>query len=264
MRVVLSVRASSEGCDAVLRVQVSDSGVGIKPQNLKRLFHEVVQFDAAKLQDGGGSGLGLTITKAIMDAHGGSVGATSTYGIGSNFYADIAITGKASLCQADSSSTFERSRSGLMYSRSSFDLESFSTLQGRNGDRLGRILLVDDSMLSLKMMKKLMVSCAHVVSVANDGPEAYNMVRSTDEHGEVSIDMVITDYHMPNMNGVELATALRSSGYTGFIVLLTGEECADVSADFLGAGGNHICQKPLQLRSIAQLLAAYSNHYSKK
>eukprot|EP01039_Chlorochromonas_danica_P011029 gene11029-12279_t len=75
-----------------VRVEVSDTGPGIAPENVQKLFGQYVQFDANKLQKGGGSGLGLWLSKAIVEAHGGRVGARSAgLGKGSTFYFELPI-----------------------------------------------------------------------------------------------------------------------------------------------------------------------------
>jgi len=75
---VSAVSAAASGCDAPLKegrlvVEVVDTGAGISPENQKKLFKEIVQFNPEKLQAGGGSGLGLWITKGIVDMHGGAI-----------------------------------------------------------------------------------------------------------------------------------------------------------------------------------------------
>eukprot|EP01039_Chlorochromonas_danica_P011027 gene11027-12277_t len=75
-----------------VRVEVSDTGPGIAPENVQKLFGQYVQFDANKLQKGGGSGLGLWLSKAIVEAHGGRVGARSAgLGKGSTFYFELPV-----------------------------------------------------------------------------------------------------------------------------------------------------------------------------
>ena len=71
----VTVTVRTEGCS--LRVEVKDSGAGISSENIRRLFVEVVQFNANTLQGGGGTGLGLWICKKIIDMHGGVIGASS-------------------------------------------------------------------------------------------------------------------------------------------------------------------------------------------
>jgi hypothetical protein len=86
-----------------LRIDVTDTGAGISPQNIKKLFGQYVQFHAAELQKGGGSGLGLWIAKNIVDLHGGRIGATSEgEGKGTTFYVilplypSVAVAGRQS------------------------------------------------------------------------------------------------------------------------------------------------------------------------
>ena len=86
----VTVTVRTEGCS--LRVEVEDSGAGISSENIRRLFVEVVQFNANTLQGGGGTGLGLWICKKIIDMHGGVIGASSEgEGKGSVFFFAIPL-----------------------------------------------------------------------------------------------------------------------------------------------------------------------------
>jgi len=69
------------------RVEVEDSGIGIKPEDMGRLFIEFQQLDSSSSKRYPGTGLGLALTKRIVEAHGGSVGVSSTFGQGSTFWA---------------------------------------------------------------------------------------------------------------------------------------------------------------------------------
>ncbi|MDP9098573.1 MAG: GAF domain-containing sensor histidine kinase [Verrucomicrobiota bacterium] len=82
------VRVAAAGGDGTVRFSVIDSGPGISPENLERIFDRFWQADSA---DRRGAGLGLAIVKAIVTAHGGTIGVNSTVGVGSNFYFDLPV-----------------------------------------------------------------------------------------------------------------------------------------------------------------------------
>src|SRR5262249_13812895 len=82
----IAIRVRAGGADRC-RLEVEDSGIGIAPEAIGRLFVEFEQLEAGAAQDPGGTGLGLVLTKRIVEAQGGAVGVTSTLGRGSVFFA---------------------------------------------------------------------------------------------------------------------------------------------------------------------------------
>jgi CheY-like chemotaxis protein len=267
VRMKLSVQSTVFGGDGALRVEVMDSGVGIKPDNVARLFREVIQFDAALLQNGGGSGLGLTITKAIMEAHGGKIGVSSVYHQGSCFFADIAICERAVRRES-----FTRSALASLLTRAaSFGLPNASGVEAdtaANGStstgpraigtkRVGRLLIVDDTNTHVTEMKKLFSSFADEILSAEDGLAAAEQVKASLAEGGRPIDMVVTDYHMPRMDGMELAAHARGIGYKGFLVMLS-TDCTTsgnkLKTHFLCCGGDEMASHPLTLQSVQKIL----------
>jgi len=82
----IAIRVLPEGVDE-FRIEVQDNGIGIRPEDMGRLFVEFQQLDASSTKQYPGTGLGLALTKRIVEAQGGRVGAQSTYGVGSVFHA---------------------------------------------------------------------------------------------------------------------------------------------------------------------------------
>lgn len=272
----------------VFRFEVMDSGVGISASNLPRIFREVVQFDAAKLQNGGGSGLGLTITKAIVEAHGGTVDVLSCLGEGSTFSLELDTDSdlQAFLCShlgdfgglveeriCDEWSDCSGPPSNTPYAsplypaavmgRPPAQLMSRTLSQSSSGHtksdpdhrndhpflnkvaKIGVTLLVDDSVMSMKMMKRMCTPFADEIIMAENGQEAAEIVESSLRDDGRPIDVVLTDCHMPILNGIDMTARIRAAGYRGFVAMVSGDSDDVLMSSFHASGGNTILTKPI-------------------
>ena len=198
--------------EARLLVEVRDSGVGISAENQRRLFNDVVQFHAKAHQGGGGSGLGLWISKKIVDMHGGSIGVRSEgESRGSTFYFTLPIV---PVCDEFESHPATRGPSEPLTSdlgeiKSDLILDplfpsfkhplglppkaqispevdapkALNTTAGKGGTEAGlvnmKVLVVDDSALNRKMMVNRLERLGCSTFVADDGDTAVALVQQT-------------------------------------------------------------------------------------
>lgn len=185
-----------------LEISVRDSGVGISLENQGRLFGEVIQFHAKAHQGGGGSGLGLWISKKIMDMHGGSIsvhsegeGKGSVFSISlpmrQNENANIPVHNLRAVEEVPSRrrqlSVFRKTESGLV--------RNFSC-KGRGGQLASlpplRILVVDDSALNRKMLTRGFSKEGYSVVEADDGDTAIEVVSKELRQGR-PFDLITMD-----------------------------------------------------------------------
>jgi CheY-like chemotaxis protein len=131
---------------------------------------------------------------------------------------------------------------------------------------LKRVMVVDDSLLNLKMMKKLLRHFVAEIIVAENGVQAVELLAPTllggaDQH----VDMVLTDYQMPLMDGLQLTSHLRTAGYSGFIALITGMETdeSDLMTNFHHNGGDLVLLKPIRMGDITRLMLSCTDAASK-
>lgn len=161
-----------------IRLEVVDSGVGLTKENQARLFNEIIQFNAAAQQRGGGSGLGLWLAKSLVKINGGCIGVHSDGpGMGSTFFVEFPVFDTITQTAVK------------LHLKSSYEIDFDETL-------FGRVLLVDDSTLSRKMVARLLRSNFKDVVEANDGLEAinmYNLSVATNNPFEV----ILMDNQMP-------------------------------------------------------------------
>ena len=237
-----------------LVVVVTDTGVGISSENQCRLFQEIVQFNPEKLQAGGGSGLGLWITKGIMDLHDGRISVQSEgEGLGTTFTIEMPMSRWPEIdpldfsAQSPSSNLYsqsvsiKRTRSGSDPSDPGppgllFKYESNPSLLRPAAEREKssstehgvplELLVVDDSRLNRKMLLKCLRAEEHQCYEAGDGLEAIDMVKKrldlfNRREGKL-FDAILMDFVMPNMDGPTATKEIRALGYTGLIFGVTG------------------------------------------
>eukprot|EP01038_Epipyxis_sp_PR26KG_P011756 gene11756-15730_t len=258
----------------VVRVQVRDFGHGLTKENVSLLFGQYVQFDANKLQGGNGSGLGLWISKSIVQFHGGKIGADSAgIGHGCVFYFELPIIKgvQSKLVCADmyqSGQNRSRDESDMVESdeilikNSSFNIagnELTSNERTRSIDTLVlsqstdssdhvklNVMLIDDSSLSRKMVDKALAStcsCSH----ASGGLEAIELFRQNVANNSKKYDIMMVDFYMPDMTGAETIKVIRSMGYKGLVIGVTGTVNPADTDLLIANGANFILSKPLNL-----------------
>ena len=179
--------------DAVmLRCEVMDTGIGIAPERLQRVFDEFTQADSDHTRKFGGTGLGLTICKRLVEMQGGSISATSDPGRGSSFVFTVpyALTPEFASGSAGVPSRTE-DRSGTS-----------PVLRDLN------ILLVEDNKLNVLVAQEELIDAIPGVriAVANNGKMALDM------HASDRYDLILMDVQMPVMDGYEATRAIRAFG----------------------------------------------------
>jgi PAS domain S-box-containing protein len=182
--VVLSV--SARPLDATTRLQeltfsVRDTGIGIPPDRLGRLFQSFTQVDASTTRRYGGTGLGLAISQRLAELMGGRIGVTSEVGRGSEFSFTIRAAA------ADVPVPRRRDLSGVQ-----------PTLRGK------RVLVVDDNDTNRRILTTHFAAWGMLARATGSPLEALDWIRSGD-----AFDIGILDMHMPEMDGIALARAIR-------------------------------------------------------
>jgi len=277
----------------MLRFEVRDTGTGISKENISKVFKEIIQFSPGKLQNGGGSGLGLWISKNIIDLHGGQVFVSSEgEGLGSTFSFIIPF------CSAPSSSdnaadNSERDGSEDEKERDWIDSvrqesmsrdagysnyvvpvdESVLTIRSNRADARvdevisapssGRvdsthlslhILVVDDSPSTRKMMCRGLKSRGYVnIEEAEHGAEAVKKVESAMTRGN-TFDVILIDYQMPVVDGPTAAQHMRSIRFIGYIVGITGNALPSDTDFFMSQGADIVLTKPVVMDSLQVIL----------
>ena len=223
-----------------LLLTVRDSGAGMTQDQLKKLFGKGVQFNVNELQHGNGSGLGLYISKGIVEQHEGNLFCNSKgLGYGTSFMMRIPIfdfTKQEEERQEAHDANAEDGVGDLGYEDSKL-----------------RILVVDDSISNRKLLCRLLSNKGHVNSQAEDGSVAVEMVMEAERDGK-PFDLVLMDYEMPTMTGPEAARKIRGHGIDVFIVGVTGNLMPEDVNYFHECGAGAILSKPFRMSELDDLI----------
>ena len=175
--------------DETLHVEVVDSGIGISQENQERIFHEAGCF-ITTADHSGGAGLGLWISKKIIDLHGGTIGVSSAGdGMGSTFFFTLPIKeiDRPALINAAEVPPHSREDSGHSARVQPMTFKEPAHLNGR------KVLVVDDSELIRKMLTNRFEKEGCVVHQAEDGDVAVERVRNCATHGIEDYDIITMD-----------------------------------------------------------------------
>ena len=231
--VELRVRVLEQtGASLLLRFEACDSGPGIAPEQLARLFQDFEQGDASITRRHGGTGLGLAITRRLARMMGGEAGADSTLGAGSTFWftarlqrgePTAAVTQPGVYCDAaEAESRLRKAHTGA------------------------RILLAEDNLVNRELALAWLQDLGLVVDTACDGREAVDQAR-----GQL-YDLVLMDMQMPEVDGLEATRAIRKlpGWQTVPIIALTANAFGDSHQACEAAGMNDIITKPVALPAL--------------
>ncbi len=204
-----------------VRLTVRDTGVGMSPELLARLFIPFVTTKGARR----GTGLGLAVVYGIVASHQGFTDVQSEPGKGSTFQIFLPMT--------------ER--------REESPVENAPAPALVHGQ--GKILVVDDEPQVREVISRVLVSCGYTVLTAEDGRDA--LVRFGDGSG---IDLVVLDMVMPEMGGRECLARLRKANAAVRVVIATGYTSDGSAQELLGEGALAIVEKPLDIAAFAGIV----------
>ncbi|TMB87553.1 MAG: response regulator [Chloroflexi bacterium] len=205
--------------DGELIIDVGDTGVGIPPEHHLRIFDEFYQLDSATTRQVEGTGLGLSLTRRLVDLHSGRISLESEPGKGSVFTFRIPLGG----------------------------------IEVVNGHRHNRILLVEDNASNRELAKLVLVGNGFEVDIAVDGDEGLHKARSR------VYDLVLMDVELPGMDGLTLTRMLKADPKTAGvpIVALTANAMKGNEQEALAAGCSGYISKPIEVANFVQRISTY-------
>ncbi len=239
----LAVRLVSqpEPASVQLRFEVRDTGIGMTPEVLGRLFVPFTQADQSTTRRFGGTGLGLSIVKELTDAMAGSVAAESRPGVGSTFSVELPFRVQATRSTPT-------------------DTAAQAPAARPDGGWLAgvRALVVDDNDINLEVAAHLLETEGAVVSTGTNGADALAWLRDPAHR----VDVVLMDVQMPVMDGNETVRRIRSEpALAGLpVVALTAGALQSEREQSLRAGMDDYLTKPLDLRQVVEVVLRLVHH----
>jgi two-component system sensor histidine kinase/response regulator len=231
----LRIRLLEENAAAVLlRIEVQDSGIGITPEDQKRLFTAFEQADGSMTRKYGGTGLGLAISKRLVQMMGGEIGVESLSGQGSTFWFTVRL-GKATQGAVPPAPTFAG------------DTPAVQIMARYAGTR---ILLAEDEPINQEVSRGLLEEVGLAVDLAEDGREALALAQQN------HYALILMDMQMPNLNGVDATRAIRAlPGYAQTPILAMTANAFDEDRQVcLAAGMNDHIGKPVEPERLFETL----------
>lgn len=228
---------------ALLRFEVEDTGIGIAPEIIPRLFSTFEQADNSLTRNYGGTGLGLAITKKLAESMGGQVGVSSTPGKGSTFWFSARLR-KAGSDLPEASET--------MASVPAIE-EQKPAFSGR------RCLLVEDDPVNCEIAESMLTEDGMQIDIAGDGLEAVEMASRN------AYDLILMDLQMPRMDGLEATRRIRKlpEHATTPILALTANAYPETMESCFEAGMNDFMVKPVMPAVLYAKLLKWLERYGR-
>ncbi|MHC9541584.1 MAG: ATP-binding protein [Vulcanimicrobiota bacterium] len=211
---------------ALLRFEVTDTGIGISPQDMQKIFDPFSQAHPSTTRKYGGTGLGLSICRRLAEFMGGKVWSESAEGAGSIFYLKIPFAVNEAAVESPDR------------------VSSSKILPKWDGPPL-RLLIVDDQKINLMIAARLMQKAGHTVVEAQDGLEALQKCE------QEAFDVILMDIEMPGMDGIEAAHAIRErekeTGGHLPIIAMTAHALKEEREETLSRGFDGYITKPVKI-----------------
>ena len=226
-----------------IMIDVSDTGMGIKPEDLDNIFGKYYQADIRKNRNIQGTGLGLAISRNLAILMGGMITVDSVYGEGSTFHIVLCLEIANKYKEiGDETAKQLREKTFVMPIKEEIIAKDKSNM---------KVLVVDDSKVNLLVATGLMKKYNMTVDTALSGKESIEKVKETD------YDIVFMDHMMPEMDGVEAMKNIRELGdkYEKLpIVALTANAINDSKTQLLGEGFDDFLAKPISLVELDRVI----------
>lgn len=228
----------ADEAEQIVHFTVWDTGIGIAPEDMTRLFQPFVQLDSSLARQYAGTGLGLSLVSRMAELHGGGISLESQVGQGSRFTISLPWT--------------RPDRAAASVEESGPEVSLLLAAPIKNGHPY-RILLADDNEDNINLFQACLQATGYQVTVARNGQEAIDRTQ------EDKPDLIVMDIQMPEMDGLEATRRLRADAALAAIPIITVTALA-MPGDrerCLAAGANDYLSKPVRLEKLLKTIKAH-------
>ena len=228
-----------------LKIRVKDTGIGIREEDLEKLYSPFERIEEERNRNIEGTGLGMSIVKNLLDMMGSKLEVSSVYGEGSDFSFEV----KQKVINwepiGDFNETYIRSLESIEKYRVSFTAED------------ARILVVDDTPINLSVIRSLLKETKVNIDTASSGAECLEMIKDT------AYDIIFMDQRMPGMDGTQTLHAMREMkeeenlSHAAPVIILTANVVAGAKEQFMKEGFSDYLSKPVDALKLERTVAAY-------
>ena len=224
-----------------LKFVVSDTGMGIKEEDKKKLFEAFQRLDETQNRKVEGTGLGLSITKKLIEIMDGSISVESTYGKGSSFYVEIAQKVVDETPIGDYTKRLEQARED--------DSDYQTTLYAPDA----KLLIVDDNDMNLEVITELLADTNMKITTAESGAECIECLK------EDTFDMILLDQMMPGMSGTETLKIIKEKHLAENtpVISLTADAIVGAKENYIAQGFTDYLSKPIKYEKLEGMLKEY-------
>ena len=235
--ITLKLTGRVEGEEAVLHYSVKDTGIGIKTEDIGRMYEGFRRFDMERNRSVEGTGLGMKISQQFLKLMGSELHIQSEYGKGSEFYFDIV----QKVVKEEKLGDF---RARILHAETNNDYRSNYTAPG------AKVLVVDDYRMNLKVFKGLLKNTMIQVFEAESGKECISMLK---QH---KFDMVFLDHMMPDMDGVETLKVIRTEHLCDGVpvIMLTANALVGNREKYIDIGFDDFISKPIMPEKLDKII----------
>ena len=240
-QVTLDVRGEATEDGFTLITTVADTGMGIRKENIDRIFDSFERVDQYKNRSIEGTGLGLAITKALCDSMCGDIAVESEYGVGTSFTIKLpqkpegdALIGALDLSKKDEDYASANEVFNVRYK--------------------GSILVVDDVEVNLKVVDAYLKDSGLNVDLVSSGRECLNLIK------EKKYDIIFLDHMMPDMDGVETFNEMRRIDHLNSstpVVMLTANAISGAMEEYMETGFDAYLSKPVKPADLFDMISRY-------
>ena len=227
----------------LLCVAVKDTGIGIKPEDMEKLFSKFERIEEKRNRNVEGTGLGMTITLNLLEKMGSSLQVESTYGVGSTFSFKLRQRVNKWEPLGDYKASYQELLKGHKKYREKFTAPE------------ALVLMVDDNPMNLTVFKSLIKQTKVQVDTANDGDEGLLLAK------EKKYDIIFLDHMMPGKDGIETLHELKKQesgpNRNTPVICLTANAISGAREQYIEAGFNDYLTKPIDTDKLEEMLLTY-------